>query len=273
MVRVKLEELYLHVNYNILNRVFLSFTGIPELNDDPTCNADFGFVADVSKSVEDHWEDEKNFMRKLVKSIAISEQGGRAAVTTFSHEAEFQIKFSDHMSYSTFETALEAIPYVGRTTRINLGLEVALDEMFQESNGMRSDVPQTMVLITDGQQTEVDFDLFREQFNKAGIRTLVIGVGNVRERDLRHLVNDDADFYKAEDFNELLTDEFIKSITFCGGRLLFIHSFIFYVSNIIYIYIYIYILLHQYIFFYIELLAQWYTIHRNSKFAISRICW
>jgi hypothetical protein len=157
----------------------------------------------------------------LVRSIAISEQGGRAAVTSFSNLAELQIKFSDHLSYLTFETALEAIPYVGSTTRINLGLEVALEEMFQEYNGMRSSVPQTMVLITDGQQLEVDFNLFREQFNKAGIRTIVIGVGNVRESELRHLVNDDADFYKADDFNELLTDEFIKSITFCGGRLLF----------------------------------------------------
>ena len=165
-------------------------------------------------------------MKKLVQSIIISEQGGRAAGTTFSHQAELQIKFSDHTSYPTFESALEAIPYVGRTTRINLGLEVALEEMFQESNGMRSGVTQTMVLITDGQQTGVDFDLFREQFNRAGVRTIVIGVGNVRERDVRHLVNDDADFYQADDFDELLTDEFINKITFCGGRLLFINCFI-----------------------------------------------
>ena len=171
-------------------------------------------------------------MKKLVQSIVMSEQGGRAAVTTFSNEAELQIKFSDHTSYSTFETALEAVPYVGSTTKINLGLDVALEQMFKESNGMRADVPQTMVLITDGQQTGVDFKQLRERFNHERIRTLIIGVGSVREHDLRLLVNDDADFYKADDFNELLTDEFIKSINFCGGRLLFIHSFYFTYFNI-----------------------------------------
>lgn len=221
-VRVKIVCLIACKLFIYLNEYFFYFAAPAEINEDPKCNADFGFVADVSKSVENHWDDEKTFIRKLVRSIAISEQGGRAAVTSFSNLAELQIKFSDHLSYLTFETALEAIPYVGSTTRINLGLEVALEEMFQEYNGMRSGVPQTMVLITDGQQLEVDFNLFREQFNKAGIRTIVIGVGNVRESELRHLVNDDADFYKADDFNELLTDEFIKSITFCGGRLLFV---------------------------------------------------
>jgi hypothetical protein len=186
------------------------------VNDDPECNADFGFVADVSKSVENHWDDEKRFMKKLIQSIVISERGGRAAVTTFSNSAELQIKFDDHTSYPTFETALEQLPYVGSTTRIDLGLDVALEEMFQESNGMRSNVHKTMVLITDGQQTRVNYDLFRKKFNEARIRVLVIAVGNFRRRDVRHLVSDDADLYLARDFNILLSDAFINSITFCG---------------------------------------------------------
>merc|ERR1712018_25941 len=188
----------------------------PGLNSNPECNADFGFVADVSASVENHWDDEKSFIKKLVQSVVISEQGGRAAVTSFSNMAELQIKFDDHIHYSTFETALDQIPYVGSTTKIDLGLEVALDEMFQVFNGMRPDVHQTMVLITDGQQAGVNFDLYRERFNQAGVRVIVVGVGNFQSRDIRHLTSDDADIYVASDFDELVSDEFIESITFCG---------------------------------------------------------
>ena len=147
-------------------RSLFFFTGPPK-NSNPECNADFGFVADVSASVENHWDDEKSFIKKLVETIVISEEGGRAAVTSFSNEAALQIKFDDHTTYSTFEAALDQIPYVGSTTKIDMGLEVALDEMFQVFNGMRPDVHQTMVLITDGQQAGVNFDMYRERFNQA----------------------------------------------------------------------------------------------------------
>ena len=128
------------------------------------------------------------------------------------------IKFSDHANYSSFEAAVDALPYWGTTTKINLGLKVAIEEMFQESNGMRSGAQRTLFLITDGQQFDIDFDLWREKLNKAGIRIIVIGVGNVK-KDLIHIVNDDADLYLAKDFDMLLSDAFIKSITVCGGKI------------------------------------------------------
>ena len=190
-------------------------------NDDPKCNADFGFVADVSASVENHWDDEKNFMAQLVKSIVLSPQGGRVSVATFSNQAELMIKFSDHQTSSSFEAALDALPYLGSTTKINLGLMVALEEMFQVSNGMRLDALRNLFLITDGQQTGVDFTLWREKFNCAGIRVIVIVIGNVIPRDLIHLVNDDADLYVAEDFDVLLSDSFVKSIPLCAGMIIY----------------------------------------------------
>ena len=130
-------------------------------------------------------------------------------MTTFSNRAELMIKFSDHETFSSFTAALDALPYLGSTTKIDLGLNVALEEMFQESNGMRSDALRNLFLITDGQQTGVDFALWREKFNKAGIRVIVIAVGNSIQRDLIHLVNDDEDLYIADNFDMLLSDSFI----------------------------------------------------------------
>ena len=139
--------------------------------------------------------------------------------------AELMIKFTDHITSSSFEENVDKLPYWGRTTNIDLGLEVAYEEMFQEYNGMRSNASKTLVLLSDGRDTRVRFDLWREKLNTAGIRVLVIGVGNINKRDLRHMVNDDKDFYIAKDFNDLLSDEFMNSIILCGGKLLIIERF------------------------------------------------
>merc|ERR1712218_515211 len=40
-------------------------------------------------------------------------------------------------------------------------------------------------------------------------------VGNVRKDDIRHLVNVDSDLYIAEDFEQLISDSFIRDITLC----------------------------------------------------------
>merc|ERR1712018_143714 len=63
------EDLYIAKNFDeLLKDVTTTFGSViceaqpATTNEDPRCNADFGFVADVSKSVENHWEDEKTFI-------------------------------------------------------------------------------------------------------------------------------------------------------------------------------------------------------------------
>ena len=183
------------------------------------CNADFGFVLDCSGSVDSHWERQLGFVKQLVKSINISPTGGRSSVTQFSTHAEVAIKFSDHTTLNGFETTLDSLEHWHGTTKIEVGLELALNEMFKQSNGMRPNVPHNLVLITDAQQTGVDFEDFRTRFNEKQIRVLVILVGNVRKDDVRHLVNAEADLYVANSFDELIDESFVHSITLCGGNM------------------------------------------------------
>ena len=154
-----------------------------------------------------------------MKSINLSSNGGRAAVAEFSNKAELMIKFSDYITLKGFESAVDKLDHWHGTTKIELGLEVALNQMFKQSNGMRPNVPHTLVLITDAQQTRVEFEKFRKQFNERKIRVLVILVGNGRKEDIRFLANRDADLYEAKSFDELITEPFVRSITLCGGNL------------------------------------------------------
>ena len=183
------------------------------------CNADFGFLLDSSGSVDSHWQRQLGFVKQIVKSINLSSNGGRAAVAEFSNKAELMIKFSDYITLKGFESAVDKLDHWHGTTKIELGLEVALNQMFKQSNGMRPNVPHTLVLITDAQQTRVEFEKFRKQFNERKIRVLVILVGNGRKEDIRFLANRDADLYEAKSFDELITEPFVRSITLCGGNL------------------------------------------------------
>ena len=183
------------------------------------CKGDFGFVLDCSGSVEGHWDLEKSFVKQIVRQINISPNGGRAGITEFSTDAELKIKFSYHTSLAGFENQLDNLDHLAHgTTRIDRGLELALDAMFQESNGMRPNVTQNLVLITDAQQVGVDFEAFRKRFNEQKIRVIVILVGNVRKDDIRHLVNVDSDLYIADDYDQLISDSFIQDITLCEGK-------------------------------------------------------
>ena len=177
---------------------------------------------DVSGSIGKHWDDEKAFVKKLAEAIKISPEGGHAAVTIFSSknhvhpDAELMVKFSDHTASNSFEDAVDALPNWGGGTRINKGLDVARNEMFQESNGMRPTASKTLVLITDGKQN-VNYAAYARFFHDKNIRVIVIGVGNVRQDDLLKLVKVDSDLHVAKDFDALLKDSFIKDVTICSG--------------------------------------------------------
>lgn len=184
---------------------------------------------DVSGSVGAQWYYEQDFVKKLAQVINISPAGGHAAVTIFSSNiegnhshpaAELKIKFSDHNMFSSFKKAVNGLPYWGGLTRIDKALDVARKEMFHQSNGMRPNAPKTLVLITDGQQSGLDYTELAKSFRKDKIRVIVIGVGDVNTEELLDLVDLDSDLHLAKDFDALLKGSFLKSITLCGGMLL-----------------------------------------------------
>jgi len=185
---------------------------------DPNCYDDFGFVVDVSGSVESHWQRERTFVKRLAQPIWISPEGGHASVELFSRTAGLMIPFDKFANFSGFERALDDLTQWHGTTRIDLGLEVAMDEMFQLSNGMRPGNSHTLVLITDGHQTgtyKIDYEEFRKKLNDRKIRVLVILVGNSNKDKIRHLVNKKSDMYEAKNFDDLIRDEFISKINLC----------------------------------------------------------
>ena len=192
---------------------------------DVRCKSDVGFIMDSSGSVGTRWEDEKTFVKRIAQTINLSLDHGHGAVTVFSNDATLNIKFSDYYTYSdpspavdSFEEAVDTLSFLAGGTRIDRGLEVAYEQMFNETNGMRADATKYLILITDGQQAGLDYADWGNRFSNANIRVIVIGVGLVNQDDLLNLVAVDSDLRLADNFDELLNDTFIGNVELCDGR-------------------------------------------------------
>ena len=57
------------------------------------------------------------------------------------------------MDIASFDAAVDAIPLMGFQTRIDRALRLAQKELFAEENGGRENVPEILIVLTDGTQT------------------------------------------------------------------------------------------------------------------------
>ena len=171
---------------------------------------DIGFVMDVSGSItKDGWEKEKMVAKQIAGLTTFGIDGTQAGVVTFETNAKIGIKLSDHVTKSSFESSLDRLHYSGGGTDILKGLDTALTQIFNPSNGMRADSKRVTVLITDGQDgsTASQYEAMAKRFEQRGIRLKVIGVGNVNEKQLKLLVKDDSDLVHGDAMKQFLESD------------------------------------------------------------------
>ena len=157
----------------------------------------------------------------------MSEHGIHASVTVFSQVARLMIPFSDHTNSSTFIEAVNQIDHgeFFSDTKTLEGLRVTLNEMFNESNGMRPpDIPKTLIIMTDGNcnlqnQWEDCYDsqieYYRDRLKERGITVIAIGVGLVNSHQMRILVGDKGKYIQSLDFTQLTRTSFIRELSLC----------------------------------------------------------
>ena len=190
-----------------------------------SCHSDIGFVLDASESLMDErcpgcYSDEKNFVIKATRNLDFSLSGAHSSVTLYNEKAQLWIPFSETKTMAEFHKLVSELPFEGTgTSRVDEGLQVAYDEMFQTSNGMRVSNPKTLVLITDGKQLGIDYLEWTTKFSNAKIRLIVIGVGSdVSGEDLLDLAHNTTDLHFVDNFSDLLNDVFIDKISICDGN-------------------------------------------------------
>ena len=180
---------------------------------------DVGFILDSSGSLRNDYDKEKDFLKALAASFGVSDDGARAGVVTFSYNSEHSIKLNDHSSFSSFNDAVDKIPLMGSTTRIDKALRLSQKELFTLPNGGRPGIPKILILLTDGSQTQdadaEDPSVIANEIRSKGIKLLVIGIGaGVDQAELLKLGGNEKDnVFTASTFEDLIAAPFIDAVT------------------------------------------------------------
>ena len=205
--------------------VFLFFYFLAQRDPEPTCKAkvDVGFVLDSSGSLRNDYGTEKDFLKALAATFGVSDDGARAGVVTFSYYTEHSIKLNDHTSLSTFNEAVDKIPLMGSTTRIDKALRMTQKDMFSIANGGRPGVNKVLVVLTDGSQTQdagaEDPGDVAEELRNEGIRVLTVGIGKgVNATELAHIAGGKSNVFSAASFDDLVSREFLDKVNTAGCK-------------------------------------------------------
>ena len=184
--------------------------------------ANVGFIVDSSGSLRRHYEKEKEFVKELAKSFDISQAGSRAGVITFSYNAELSIGMNTHKNVDDFNKAVDSIPLMGYTTRIDKALALAKKSLM--TTGVRADVPRIVFLLTDGTQTKdadaVDPSKLADELRAEGIKLFVIGIGKgVNKEELKRIAGGvQSNLFLAEDFEQLRSTGFVQDVARKGCK-------------------------------------------------------
>ena len=179
---------------------------------------DVGFIVDSSGSLTTEYHKQKKFVKQLAESFQISQSGTRAGVILFSYHAEHRIKLLDHDSTSTFNKAVDDLPLMRSTTRIDKALLLVQKGLFTKKNGGREGVPKLLILLTDGSQTPGDDAKdpakLAEAIRKSGVKFVVVAMGAaVNKTELTEISGDPSNLHIADTFDQLISPDFIRNIS------------------------------------------------------------
>ncbi|XP_056223924.1 collagen alpha-1(VII) chain isoform X3 [Seriola aureovittata] len=192
----------------------------------PVCGktiADIVFLVDESSSIgPNNFIKMKDFIFRVVTYFpVIGPQGTQIAVVHYSDEPRIEFRLSDFKERNSVLRALRALRYGGGNTKTGKGISYVLQELFQESLGMRQDVPHVLVLITDGRAQDNVVPPSRVA-RALGVSVLAVGVSNADADELNKIAAPTS--YKNIFFSPTFDDfpsierEFINSI--CSEELL-----------------------------------------------------
>ncbi|KAL5006010.1 hypothetical protein ScPMuIL_017168 [Solemya velum] len=151
---------------------------IPE----PECTStgDVVFILDTSGSVGDeYFHSVLNFTYSTVDGLDIDSGHYRVGVITFSGASRNEFFLNSYSTKADIEQAIQGIDYVYGFTHTAAALRSARLEQFTSRGGDRRDVPNVVVIITDGQSNIMHYQTIPEamRLKRMGVTIITIAVG------------------------------------------------------------------------------------------------
>lgn len=177
---------------------------------------DVGFLLDSSGSLKRDYAKEKKFLNALAETFGVG-KGSRGGVITFSYFVEHTFKLSDHSNIASFKRAVTNIKFMGSTTNIDRALRLSQRKMFKPENGGRANVPDILILLTDGTQSKhrnmENPVKVANELRKSGVTIIAVGIGpGTKKEELIDISGRVRNVFRVSSFAHLNKRNFIERV-------------------------------------------------------------
>lgn len=118
---------------------------------DPNYQLDFFIILDQSSSIgAPNFEKMKNFVINLLLQSNLGQTGVRVGLITYNRKPQLRFHMNEMRSHDEAIKAVESIVYEGRGTNTGQAIRWVVDNAFRAEFGDRPEVPNKVLLITDG---------------------------------------------------------------------------------------------------------------------------
>lgn len=189
-----------------------------------TLPVDVGFVLDASGSIlTKQFQLLKNFIKNFAERNDLSMPGLHIGVVLFSSSSSVAIKLTDFYDIDSFKQAVQNLPQEGSITRIGSALKTAYDKLFTKEYGARENVPQILILLTDGKQTRrynyIEPSIPAKSLLNSGVLIKAIGVGSCTDRqELESITGSEKEVFMVRYFASLFEEKFFEQFSFNCNR-------------------------------------------------------
>ena len=191
------------------------------LGDGSLCRGplDLALLIDSSGSLQergDYFPMMKDFVSRLVQYFDVPNV--RIGIILFSHMAVTHVRFSDNLSTGQLLGAIDNMPFMGSTTGFADALYTAQNELYQPNLGDRLDVPDVVLLVTDGEANHNAHQTFpAASAVRSHARIITVGVDKlINEEELRTISGDPRNTVILQTFNDLLLNTRSIAELVCG---------------------------------------------------------
>ena len=117
--------------------------------------ADVFFIIDESSSlhINQNFYKELRFVSSVIEQYELGPSKVRVGLMTFSTNPRILLHLNDFKTKSEIVSMLENTPWVGGDTQLDKAFNLLMSEGMSPAFGGRSNVPQIVIVITDGRST------------------------------------------------------------------------------------------------------------------------
>eukprot|EP00105_Crassostrea_gigas_P044752 XP_019928900.1 PREDICTED: uncharacterized protein LOC105343303 [Crassostrea gigas] len=179
--------------------------------------ADILFLLDSSRSEgSTNFQTQKDFVSKFVNFLNIGPNDVQVTVGSFSTAAYSFFNLNTYHNKANLLHAISQIPYRPGGTNTFYALDMAEHYSFTPRHGDRSNAPNIVYVMTDGQSSSHSWTHNAAQHLKnSGVKVFVIGVGHVSIDELIDMATDHEHVFTVDSFSNLPSIQHLVEATYC----------------------------------------------------------